>query len=103
RHTDDPTQTQLLAREVAFERDESKALRLQLDLTAVDIDARVDARFVLAHRLVVYSASCIDLGFRRIHTRRHGNNLQIRTADGEDDEIAAVANAVRRRHGDFLG
>jgi hypothetical protein len=94
RQANDPTQCQFLSRQIALQRDQPKLLLLQLDLAAIDVNARVHARFVLARRLCVDGTCGVDLRRRRIHTSRGGDYLQVPSAYRKDDQVAVVAQRV---------
>src|SRR5262249_246234 len=65
-------------------------LDLPFDLTAVDVDLRIDARFVLADSLRVQRLRGLDLRSRRIDAGGCRNRLQIRSANREHNEIAVI-------------
>src|SRR4029453_7243710 len=90
-------------RKIGFERDDPESLRLQLDLTAIDVNPRVHARLVLTRCLLVHGACRLELRPGRIDAGRGGDGLQVGPAHPEYDEITGFAKTVRRRGGGFLG
>src|SRR5262249_49476242 len=103
RQTNNSAERQLLSRKIRLERDEAKPLRLQFHLTAIDVNPRVDARLVLARRLLVHGSRRLELSSGRIDASGGRGRLQVRSADRKDDEVAIIANAVPRGGGGFFG
>ena len=77
RKTNEPSERQLLAREIRFERDQPEPLRLQLDLTAIDVDPCVHPGFVLPSRLCEPGTCRLELGPRRFDASRGRDDLQV--------------------------
>src|SRR5262249_14749925 len=88
----EPTQSKLLTREIRLERDQPQTLSLQLDLTAVHVDARVESGCVSIHCLIVQCSGRLELCASGVDSRHRRDNLQIRSADTENHEIPTVAN-----------
>ena len=73
--TNKTAQSQLLTRQIGFERNKPQALCLEFHLAAINVDARVHARFELLQRLFVNRLSRSQLGFSRFHPGCCRNNL----------------------------